>query len=377
MNMKRRIALCLLFALMLTGCGKKEVIETGDLSTPTTVPATTAATTVPAETTEVTEPTVPETEPVVVYRNPLTGQVLEEPYTGRPVALSIGNTQDALPQLGISKADMLYEIETEGGITRFMPVFTNYAFDEAIGPVRSARTYYNNISTGYGACLAHCGGSVRGINGYYDLTGGKILDWVHINQQQNGKYFYRDQARRSAGYLIEHTMCTTGNKLVQAMEDKGFANDTAYDYGYQFSEDASLTDIGTAAAKLTVHFVGGKNSTFLYDAETGLYTMQQYGGKAVIDGNSNEEITFKNLIVIYAPHSKKHDGYYSRSYYDLMGSGEGFFAVNGQIVPITWSRETLNDPFVYMLEDGTPITFGVGTTYVAVASNKSKTVEAQ
>jgi hypothetical protein len=50
----------------------------------------------------------------------------------------------------------------------------------------------------------------------------------------------------------------------------------------------------------------------------------------------------------------------------LIGEGEGFYACNGQIVPIKWSRDSVNDPFTYTLTDGTPLVMGVGKTYVAV-----------
>ena len=52
-------------------------------------------------------------------------------------------------------------------------------------------------------------------------------------------------------------------------------------------------------------------------------------------------------------------------------SGEGYFACDGQIVKIKWVREDLYGPFSYTLEDGTPLTLGVGKTYVGVASLSS------
>ena len=373
--MKRLIAIGLLFCLVLIGCAKEETIEPITTQPTETETEPTVVQTQPTE--EETEPVIEETEPVVVYRNPLTGEVLDQPYTGRIVSVSIGNTKDALPHLGIAHADMIYEVETEGGITRFMPIFSNYDFAENIGPVRSARTYYNNISASYGACLAHCGGSVRGIKGYYDLTGGLIPNWVHLDQRNNGAYFFRDSARKAAGYLLEHTMCTTGEKMTKAMADKGYAQDIPVDFGYRFAEDENLTISGQAATEVVVSFLGKKTTTFVYDAQQGVYGMSQYNGRKVIDGNTNEEIFFKNLIVIYSAQSKQHDGYYSRSYYDLIGSGNGYFAVNGQIVPIKWSRAALTSPFVYTLEDGTPITLGVGTTYVAVASPNSAPIVAK
>ena len=56
---------------------------------------------------------------------------------------------------------------------------------------------------------------------------------------------------------------------------------------------------------------------------------------------------------------------------NTFGSGTGYFACNGRMIPILWSRDGLEDPFVYTLEDGTPLTFGTGTTYIAVVPQKS------
>jgi hypothetical protein len=39
------------------------------------------------------------------------------------------------------------------------------------------------------------------------------------------------------------------------------------------------------------------------------------------------------------------------------------------MVPIQWSRENATDPFLFTLEDGTPLTLGVGKTYIAVVYN--------
>jgi hypothetical protein len=51
---------------------------------------------------------------------------------------------------------------------------------------------------------------------------------------------------------------------------------------------------------------------------------------------------------------------------DLVGSGKGYFACGGKIVPILWSRNTETAPFVYTLEDGTPVELGIGKTYVGI-----------
>jgi Protein of unknown function (DUF3048) N-terminal domain/Protein of unknown function (DUF3048) C-terminal domain len=83
----------------------------------------------------------PAPEPVAaVIRRPLVS-----PFTGEPVrslgpvlAVKIDNIVYARPQTGLTKADLIYVIPVEGGLTRFMAIFSSH-FPPVIGPVRSAR----------------------------------------------------------------------------------------------------------------------------------------------------------------------------------------------------------------------------------------------
>ena len=56
--------------------------------------------------------------------NPLTGMPISEEWVDRrPVAIMLNNLKAALPQLGQSKADIIYECLAEGGITRMLGVY--------------------------------------------------------------------------------------------------------------------------------------------------------------------------------------------------------------------------------------------------------------
>ena len=66
----------------------------------------------------------------------------------------IENHADSRPQSGLSNADVVYEANSEGGITRLMGIFycnavggvgSNYD----VGPVRSARTYFLDLASEY------------------------------------------------------------------------------------------------------------------------------------------------------------------------------------------------------------------------------------
>ena len=72
-------------------------------------------------------------------------QTLVSPFTGEPVsalgpvlAVKIDNLAPARPQTGLTGADIVYVLPVEGGLSRFLAVFSSH-FPPVIGPVRSAR----------------------------------------------------------------------------------------------------------------------------------------------------------------------------------------------------------------------------------------------
>ena len=80
----------------------------------------------PAPTPKPTPTPTPSPEPENV--NLLTGvaDLSEEAVGKRPVAVMINNIEAALPQYGISEADLLFELPVEGGVTRLMALYGDY-----------------------------------------------------------------------------------------------------------------------------------------------------------------------------------------------------------------------------------------------------------
>lgn len=356
--MKKMIALMLALSLVLCACGSKPA---GTTAPPTTVPATTVPeTTAPPETTVPT--TTAPTEPAPVDSNPLTGEALEVETSNRPVAIMINNLVKAVPQCGISKADIVYEIIAEGSITRFMAIFYDLSDVDVIGPVRSVRPYFVRVAQHYGAVLSSAGGSDEAI----DLVGS--LHWDYLNGIAGaGNWFYRDEWRRSnRGY--EHSLMTTGENLQKAAGKKGITTTMEdVDYGFHFTAEAMTA--GEAADEITIWFYSnGKKTTMTYDESSGLYAMSQHGNPSV-DGNDDAPVCFRNVLVLEADsHVKDKKGHLE---VQMTGTGKGYYARDGRIIPITWSRESNTDHYVYTDESGNPISFGVGKTYVAITPDGS------
>ena len=99
---------------------------------------------------KVEEPPIPQyTEPSEYGLNLLTGlkDVSTEKSTQRPVAITVNNVNLAQAvQAGINKADIVYETEVEGGITRLVALFQEPAKAEKIGSVRSARYAFVDLA---------------------------------------------------------------------------------------------------------------------------------------------------------------------------------------------------------------------------------------
>ena len=101
-----------------------------------------------------------------------------------------------------------------------------------------------------------------------------------------------------------------------------------------------------------------------YDAETGKYVYWQYG-KMMADQITEEPETFENVVTMFVPMTTIKHGYHVA---DFLQGGNGYYACNGKIIPITWTCAGDKEPFRFFTEDGEPLPFGTGSTYIAISS---------
>lgn len=117
-------------------------------------------------------------------------------------AIMIDNHPNARPEFGLASSSLVYEAPVEGGLTRYMAVFTVDNLPSQIGPVRSARPYFVTWAEELGAVYVHCGGSLDA------LTMLKSLGANDLNEFYSGATFWRDQAR-----LAPHNVLTSKDDL--------------------------------------------------------------------------------------------------------------------------------------------------------------------
>lgn len=356
----KRVFCLLLAVLLLTGCGARQPEQTA---------AETAAVTEPAAE-PTTEPTTAPTEPPV-YRNPLNGEILEEPYTGRVVAHTITNTQDALPHVNAVKADILVEAYVSRGVVRCLGLYTNIGEIEAIGGTRSTRLLFNQVAYIYDAVLIHGGG----FGMVLDDADHKKLDHFNIDSLYRQadpiaqKVAYRDkQYRRYA----PNDLFGYGPGIVEYLESQNVRMTQPADKEYflNFVEDATPAE-GEAADEITIYYgFNTKNTVMKYDPATGKYVYNQYG-KVMTDQITGEVEAFDNVLIL---DSDMYENYiYSESNFQI--GGDGYFACGGKIIPIVWDCDYGVSPFRCMTLDGEPLEVNVGNTYMGLIGMEKERVE--
>lgn len=208
-----------------------------------------------------------ETDPTA---EPLTGlpRTEDAPAATRPLAVFIDNLQAALPQRGLQEADLVFEAVTEGGVTRLVAVFSDFAAMPPAGPVCYAREPQVRLTLGLDALYLFAGASpeAKALLAQYrpetavldarDRTGALSLD-----------------AQRSLSAAIEHCWFTDGTLFSAAAQryELSCSPDGAQRAAFQFvpyAQEPRLLADGDAG-EVYVRFSSYANSAFSYDEALG------------------------------------------------------------------------------------------------------------
>lgn len=294
--------------------------------------------------------------------NPLTGLWIDEDIAGkRPMAYVINNLPRALPQSGISQADIIYEVLAEGGITRLVAIFTDTTA-EMVGPIRSTREYFAAIAVNHGAVLVHHGGSPSGYSAINTL-GIQNLDGMALE----GSVFWRDQARWNAGGMREHSSYTNHANVRENMANRGIELYSQDVHLFNFFEEPTTPtghNVGLLD-ELMLPFSSSHRANFIYDPEQKLFYRYQRG-QAHWDEYTDSQIQVANIIIQHVPMHVIAGDPEGRMNVNLVGEGAGYLVTAGTYAPITWSRSSNSTPTIFLDALGNPLTLNPGMTWIGI-----------
>ncbi|MBP6942549.1 MAG: DUF3048 domain-containing protein [Candidatus Buchananbacteria bacterium] len=275
-------------------------------------------------------------------------ELVQEPIVG----LMIENHVDARPQAGLAAASIVYEALAEGGITRFLAIYPVSTIPERVGPVRSARPYYIDLASEYGALYGHSGGSPEAL--------ARLKNDSHVtdlNEYSNGKYFWRDSVR-----YAPHDLLTSGEKLRAAAIAKELATSTVS--SWKFGDQSFGTS--TPTVSLNYSSYDTHRVTWQYDATSTRYIRFQ--------GNEEHQdesgvITADTIIIQIAP-TEILDAVGRRDI-DLIGSGKGYLIRNGQRQAITWHKNSAPDRTQFKDQFGGDVSLKPGKIWIEIVPDES------
>jgi hypothetical protein len=324
---------------------------------------------------------LPKTEPCPINGTLYSKQQKDWWEQHRPLGIMVENHSEARPQSGLSSADVIYEAVAEGGITRFLSIFYCQAAEE-VGPIRSARTYFLDFISEYGASplYAHVGGA--NTPGPADaLSQIEDYDWASVNDLNQFSIgfptFWRDYDRLGHPAATEHTMYSTTEKLLQfaatsrklKVED---ANGIPWTKGfipYDFKDDVPVAQ---RPAKQTIHLEFWTTDPayvveWTYEPTANIYKRNN-GGVAHIDRNNNKQLTTKNIVVLKMIESNANDGYENNLHllYKTKGTGKAEIFMDGKQITGTWKKDSRTSRTLLFDSAGSQIKFDRGTIWFEI-----------
>ncbi len=349
---------CIIVCLTaLTSCEPKEEEETETIETPEIVVET--------------ETTVEETETAQISGNLnlLTGNydLPDEAVGKRPVAVMVNNVADAMPQYGVSAADIIFEVPVEAGYTRLLAIYADYQALPDICSVRSYRSYFPSLCLGLDAVYIHWGEDESMMSYYYSL------DMTSYDGMSDSRLFGRDQSRLNSGYSLEHTSVFYGTKLAGIMETDGVRTDLADDYAektaFNFvSPDTKVMPSAEDSCTTVYISFGSMSATLEYDEESETYK-KKINGSNQVDGVTGEQLSFTNVIILETEIWTRDDGKHKNMNLNNVSGYSGYYVSCGSVQSITWSKGSEYSNFVLYDEDGNELEMNTGKTYIAITTS--------
>ena len=295
--------------------------------------------------------------------NPYTGlaKTADYPEGQRGVAVMLGNMKEDLPQSGLNAADLVYEMITEGGITRLMAVYRDRSALPLVGPLRSARDQHVQLMIPLNCLYVHIGGSSYALD---------VLDAFHFTDVQsiNGRYknFYWIDAERRRTRSQENSVYTDGSTLESALDRYGLETEGEPDpvFNFQFYEEAPRAlDDGTAYS-LSFRFSPYEDVRFDYSTEDGRYYKSEFGQPQLDAADGGRQYRVDNVFLLFTSIGRYPDGLLSQV---NLEQGVGFYFSQGRYERVRWMKGRGEAPLRIVDDEGREqdVTVNPGTSYIA------------
>jgi hypothetical protein len=280
----------------------------------------------------------------------LSGKVAAD---GPILVVKIDDTNEAHPQVGIDKADLVYIEQVEGGLVRLDAIFSTEV-PAKIGPVRSARISDIDLMAQFGKVAFFYSGAQSKFRPV--IQSANLFD---IGAEHESPKLYGRDSNRIAPY----NMILDGEAAKARIADLDVA--TAKNIGWNFGK---LSNKGDAITAVKVHWPAANYSAKWNGKSWDL----SHNGNADLtsDGLQISPTTFviQNVLITNSIYKDKLGGVTPLSM--TVGEGTGWILRDGLAIKATWNRPDASSGTTWSDAEGNEIKFAAGQVWVALTDQK-------
>lgn len=258
------------------------------------------------------------------------------------VSVMIENHDAARPHhAGLEDALLIWEFPVEGFITRFSVLFDANDLPDRIGPVRSLRTYFLDALLPWAPPQIHAGGSPESFDRIAQI--GTVFA---VNGLGHPDDFFRDEEIPAPHNLFVESASV--EKLIADATPK-ILRWPPYETGAAQSNSGAL--------KIKIDLLNPTNNiSYAYDFFTQSYERA--------NGASISRARPKNVLLLEIPVTDI--GEFGRLVIPMLGRGSALLFRNGTVERVTWRKNSENQWFTFEAENGEPLVFAQGLTWITV-----------
>ena len=292
--------------------------------------------------------------PEKAMTNVLSGR---EGANGQVLVVKIDDTTQAHPQIGLEDADIVYIEQVEGGLTRLAAVFSS-VIPERVGPVRSARISDIEILSQFGRVAFAYSGAQRKLLPV--IAAANLQD---LGAQRQSPTIYTTDPERTQPYA----MVLRADLLMQLIQEKGFAIDSAKSIGFTFG---SLPEGGAATKKVVMNWPAATYSA-TWSEEDARWLLSHnnavnYAESGLVLGPST--LIIQMVSITPSEYKDKVGGVTPFS--QTVGSGKAYVLRDGQRFTTTWTRPSAEAGTTFTFADGTIVNFDPGQIWIALTDRE-------
>ncbi len=272
---------------------------------------------------------------------------------GPILVVKIDDTNEAHPQIGIDKADLVYIEQVEGGLVRLAAIFSTEV-PPKIGPVRSARISDIDLMAQFGKVAFFYSGAQSKFRPV--IQAANLFD---IGAEHESSKLYGRDPNRFAPY----NMILDGAEATARIADLDVA--TAKNIGWNFGK---LSNKGDSITSVKIHWPAANYSANWNGKSWDL----SHNGKPDVtsDGVQLSPSTFviQKVVIADSIYKDKLGGVTPLSV--TIGEGTGWVLRDGLAIKATWNRPDASSGTTWSDLEGNEIKFAPGQVWVALSDKE-------